>query len=215
MNLITPFEVLKYSPAGFDYPETSFCELIPQIEEELARECLGEELYDYLVSKLSTYPTTATEYDSSVVYSLDDLVIRNGCTFVSTANSNSTDPIEPNSDWTAYERFTDVGVNELWTKYLRFLLALKVYQASIVFTTFRAGAGGLTVNVGDSGGSRSANKNEIVQVSEQLAGQIERTTANMVRWLEKNAVAKSIPLPECLSVCETPGRRSRRWGFKY
>jgi len=214
MDLITPFEVLKYSPAGFDYPTSSFCELIPQIEQEFADECLGTTLYDYLVSKLTTYPSSVSEYDPNVSYSLDDLVIRNGCTFKSTANSNTTDPIVSGSDWTAFERFTDAGSNQLWTGYLRFLLALKVYDASLIFTTYRSGAGGLTVNQGDGSGFRSANKAEIIQTSAKLDGQIKRTTDNMLRWLTKNAETLGLPFPVCLEGCETPSRHSRRWGFR-
>lgn len=213
MSLITAFEVLKYSPAGFDYSTATFCEIIPQIEEELARECLGADLYDYLISVLRVYPNSATEYDATLTYSLDDLAIRNGCLFVSTANGNTTDPIEPNSDWTAWERFTAAGANNLWNKYLRFILALKVYQSSLIFTTFRAGAGGLTVNSGDGSGFRSVNKTELISVEAKLDGQAQRATANMLAWLKDNYVAESLPLPECLRGCEVPGRHSRRWGF--
>lgn len=214
MDLITPFEVLKYSPAGFDYPTSSFCELIPQIEQEFARECLGETLYDYLVTKLAVYPSSVSEYDPNATYSLDDLVIRNGCTFKSTANGNTTDPIEPGSSWTAFERFTDAGANRLWEGYLRFLLALKVYQSSLIFTTFRSGAGGLTVNQGDGSGTRGANKAELIHTSTNLDGQIKRTTDNMLKWLDKNAETLGLPVPECLAGCETPARHSRRWAFR-
>lgn len=214
MDLITPFEVLKYSPAGFDYPTASFCELIPQIEQEFARECLGIDLYDYLVTKLAAYPSTVLEYDPSVSYNLDDLVIRNGCTFKSTANSNTTDPIETGSSWTAFERFTDAGANELWTKYLRFILALKVYQSSLIFTTYRSGAGGATVNQGDGSGFRAANKNELVQLSGHLDGQVKRTTSNMLKWLADNYEAKGFPVPACVGACETPARTSRRWAWR-
>lgn len=214
MDLITPFEVLKYSPAGFDYPTSSFCELIPQIEQEFTRECLGDDLYEYLVAKLAPYPSV-NEYDPNVTYSLDDLVIRNGCVFKSTANTNTTDPIEPNSDWTSFERFTDAGANELWTKYLRFILALKVYQSSLIFTTYRAGAGGLTVNQGDGSGTRSATKNELTQVAGHLDGQTKRAVENMVQWLKDNAETKGLPLSSCLGQCETKTRSSRRFAWRY
>lgn len=214
MDLITPFEVLKYSPAGFDYPTASFCELIPQIEQEFARECLGETLYDYLVSKLATYPSTVLEYNPTTTYSLGDLVIRNGCTFQSTANSNTTDPVVPGSSWAAFERFTDTGANNLWTGYLRFILALKVYQSSLIFTTYRSGAGGVTVNQGDGSGARSANKNELVQMAGTLDGQAKRTTENMLRWLKNNGEDLGLPLPDCLNGCETKRRSSKRWAWR-
>jgi len=215
MSLITPFEVLKYSPAGFEYPTGSFCQIIPQVEQEFVRQCLDDELYNYLVSKLTPYPTGTGEYDPGNSYDSGDIVIRNGQLFVSDVNSNATDPLTPGSPWSDFERFTEAGANELWKGYLRFILALKVYMSSLIFTTYRGGSGGLVINSGGDGtGFRSANKSELITVNEHLVGQVERATANMLVWLKDNATAKGLPVPSCLTACATPGRRSRRWGWK-
>lgn len=179
MNLITAFEVLKYSPAGSDYPTATFCEIIPQVEQEFSRECLGKELYDYFVGKLTPYPSGVTEYDSGATYAEGDVVIRNGCLFVSAVASNTTDPLTETGDWEAFERFTDAGVNEFWNLYLRRILALKVYMSSLLFTTWRAGSGGVVIAQGDSAGMRAANKGEIADVKRGLLAEIERTTENM------------------------------------
>lgn len=216
MNLITAFEVLKYSPAGSDYPTATFCEIIPQVEQEFSRECLGKELYDYFVGKLTPYPSGVTEYDSGATYAEGDVVIRNGCLFVSAVASNTTDPLTETGDWEAFERFTDAGVNEFWNLYLRRILALKVYMSSLLFTTWRAGSGGVVIAQGDSAGMRAANKGEIADVKRGLLAEIERTTENMRYWLKDNWQDKGFPNGNaCGDNCRTPGKKSRRWMFKY
>lgn len=214
-NLITAFEVLKYSPAGSDYPTRYFCDLIPQIEQEFARECLGQDLYDYFVSKLADYPTDAAEWDSTETYAADDTVIRNGCLFVSQVNSNTSDPLEDSVNWTAFERFTDSAVNDFWEDYLRRILALKVYMSSLIYTTWRSGAGGIVISAGDNAGFRAANKAEISDIKTGIIAEIERTTKNMIVWLGDNGTDAGFPTAlVCNQKCDTPGTRSRRWAWK-
>lgn len=213
MNLTLPFEVLKHTPAGFDYPTDTFCFLIPQIEQELTRECLGDELWDFLQTKLTTYPTVFTEWDGCKIYGVDDVAIRNETTYISLEDYNQEDPLSSEA-WEKFERFTHAGSNELWEGYLRLILCMKVYTASLPHATFRTGAGGMVVNQGDPTGFRSANKTEMLSVVTQNEGIVRMTTENMVAWLNKNAVDKGLPVPICGTGCEVPGRRSRRWAFR-
>lgn len=214
MNLTTEFEVLKYSPAGFDYPTSMFCLLIPQYEQQLKRECLGDDLFDFLVSKLTPYPATVSEWDESISYSIGDVVIRNNCTFTSTANTNTTDPLVAGSDWTPFERFTHSGANNLWSLYLRQIMATKVFAGSLGSATYRAGSGGLVVNSGDGTGSRSATKTEMLTSMTQFNGFIEMTTVNMIEWLTDNYVAQDLPIPACVGNCDVPENRSRRFAWR-
>lgn len=215
MNLITPYEVLKYSPAGMDYPIAQFCDLIPDIEQEFARECLGNTLYEYFVGKLTPYPDEAKEWDKKSVYGLEDVVIRNGCLFVSEVACNETDPLKETGDWSPFERFIDDHVNTFWKTYLRRILALKVYMASLIFTTWRGGSGGLTIASGDSAGIRAANKGEMSDVKTGLIAEIERTTQNMRFWIRDKGADAGFPSSFiCNQFCETPGRKQRRWAFR-
>lgn len=214
-NLITPYEVLVHSSAGKNYPTAEFCDLIPQIEEEFVRVCLGSELYEFLLANLATVPS-ALEWDATATYALDDAVIRNGCIFLSLAGGNTgNDPLLDAVNWSAFERFSHAGSLELWEKYLRRILALKVYSASLTLTTWRSGAGGIVVNGGDAQGFRSAGKAEISEIKTGILAEVERTTGNMVAWLTQNATTKGLPYATACLACPTPGRASRRWGFKY
>lgn len=223
MNLITPYEVKKYSPAGNDYPTATFCELIPQIEEEFARECLGQDLYDYMVENLADVPTGVPLYSSSATYSIGDIVQRNECLYVSQVAGTAGDPLADNGDWELWDRFTDDDVNIFWKKYVRRILALKVYMASLPYTTWRAGAGGVVIAMGDgfSGGAgfRAANKGEMIDTKNSLIMEIERTITNMKKWLNHgtNRADAGFPAVEncAADMCETKGRRVRRWALKY
>ena len=216
MALITPFEVIKYSPAGKDYPTADLCAIVPQVEEEFARDCLGATLYDYLTDNLVEYPSGTAEWDSTQEYDTDEYVIREGCLFCSTVDNNTADPLDGTDDWAAFERFDDEGCNLLWTRYLRQILALKSFSSDVLFATWRAGAGGVTVNTGDTSGNRAGNKGEIADIKNGLQQQTERVTENMLAWLDKNAAGYGLPLAaSCRGMCQTSARNTRRWGWKH
>jgi hypothetical protein len=214
MNLTTSFEVLKYSPAGFNYPTRSFCILIPQIEQAFRRECLGDALFDFLVSKLKPYPTTFAEWDASATYAIGNIVIRNLCTYESTANSNTTDPIENGATWVVFTRFNHAGANELWELYLRQIFASKVYIATLPSATYQTGAGGVVVNQGDGTGARAANKTELLGIINEQTDFVRITVENMLEWLSDNATKKQLPSVNCSTGCETRTNRSRRFAFR-
>ncbi len=215
MNVTVPFEVLRYSPAGFDYPTDSFCILIPQYEMEMRRECIGAELWDFMVSKLNPYPDTFAEWDASNSYSIGDVVIRNLSTYISKANSNTSDPLTSVLFWDKFKRFSDAGVNELWEMFLRQIMAYKVFVGSLMQSTYRSGAGGMTLNSGDGTGTRSVNKQEMLTSLTQYNGFIQMTTENMKCWLHENYESKGFPTPTfCRDNCDVAVNRSRRIAFR-
>lgn len=215
MNLTTPFEVLRYSPAGFDYPTDSFCILIPQYELEMRRDCLGKPLWDFMESKLNPYPDAFVEWDAAGSYSIGDVVVRNLSTYISTANSNTTDPLATGSSWDKFKRFDHAGSNTLWDKFLRQIMAYKVFIGSLASTTYRSGAGGMTVNAGDGTGTRAVNKTEMLTNLTQYNGFVQMTTENMRDWLRENYAGQELPAPSfCVDNCDVPANRSRRIAFR-
>lgn len=215
MSLITPFEVRKYSGAGRDYDPPTLCRLIPQIEQEFVRECLGTELWNYLNTNLTEIPTGIIEWQSCDIYQTDDVVNYFGCIYTSTADNNATIPGETGAEWADFDKFTDDGCNTLWTVYLREVLALKVYNESLTEATFRSTGGGVVVNTGDSTGYRAAKRDEISAVKTAIIRSLERTTTNMIEWLRLNADAQGLPTPFVCAAggCKTKGSTGRRWGF--
>lgn len=215
MSLTTAYEVLKYSGAGKSYPMLRFCNLIPEVEETFTRKCLGQELYDYLVDHLVEYPVDAVEWISGQTYTTDDVVIRNGCLFTSTAFCNTSDPLEDEENWTPFERFDTAGANTLWKKYLRTIFARMVYAESLFQTTWQSDSTGIIVNKGDNVGYRSADKSELSTIMNDLKGKIANVTDNMLNWLKNNGEDAGLPVPESCKTrnCPTPGRQTRRIAF--
>ena len=222
-NLITAYEVKRFSPAGANYPEVNICEAIPHVEEDLGYKCLGGELYEYLLSVLTPYPNVVVEYDPATEYGLNEYVVRHGCLFKSTVACNRTDPMEPDNDWTKVEKFTVACANTLWTGYLRRILALRVYETVMLYDTQQSGAGGVVVALGDgyNTGQRAATKGEIADRAKRLDADANTAVQNMWRWMQKKIDAgecTALPLQSstaCWSAqCTQPRRNIRRFAFR-
>ncbi len=212
---LQPFEVNQYSPAGRQYPTDMYCSLIPQVEEELRRTCIGIELWDYMEGFLNDYPASVTEWSASNTYAAGAFVVANGRTYESDIAANTSDPLVSGSDWTELERFTDSACMQLWEKYLRALIAVKVYSISLPYQTFKSNGGGIVVSIGDSNGNRSGKKEELYALQAGLKAQEERINSNMLLWLEENAQTLNLPYISCSIGCNTQRNSNRRWAFRY
>ena len=225
-TLITPFEVVLYSPAGRQYPIDKICDIIARVEQEFGYECLGETLYDWLIDNV-TYPENATVWDCNERYSEGDYVVKDGTYFESTADLNSTNPTDEDSDWTIPERFgTDTCANELWNDHLRYVLALKIFERSLNFTTRETGAKGLTMLEGGGAygnqGFRSGTKAELSDYKKDLNVEIGSVVTNMMRWARKTTTTNTdcpVPITSMITcydgLCKPPSNSKRRWGFAY
>ena len=213
--MITPFQVLTNSGASRDYPTALFCKLIPQIEQEFVRTCLGSDLWDYLKTKLTTVPENVVPWNKADVYMEGDTVDYYGTLFTSASDNNATEP-SYTTDWVEFQMFTDAQCNYLWDIYLVNVLAMKVFDATLARTTLRVTSGGVTPNAGDGTGFRSGKMDEIQRFRGDIQKDIERTTTNMIEWLENTAATNGMPLPFiCTSNgCKTTGKTSRRWNFR-
>ena len=219
--------MVKYSPAGRDYPQDQIARLIPMIEEEIGYECLGETLYEWLLANLNEYPADAAEWCEGSHYSEGDKVIRCGLLYESLEDLNTTDPIGEESEWQEALRFGENDcANYLWENYLRGLLALNIYIRSLNPTTRTTGANGLTILAGsgayDGQGFVTAKKDELSDYKAQLFVDANTIRRNMERWAMKRmakAPVCEVPLntmPGCQKgLCAPDSGSRRRWGFKH
>ena len=226
-TIITPYEVVKYSPAGRDYPQDKICLLIPQVEQQFGYECLGQTLYDWLKDNVSAYPADAVEWEDGTNYDLGAFVVVDGCLFESLIECNRNDPRDdPDGTWEQAKRFgTDDCANELWDDYLRPILALKIFNLSVNTTTRKAGANGLTMlegggNFGNQG-FRSSTKGEMADYKNDLTSLVEIAVSNMVRWTRLRLISSAtctVPLTSIITcydgLCKPTSASKRRWGFK-
>lgn len=225
--LITAAEVLRYTQAGNGFPTAVICNQIGLIEPDFGYECLGEELYEWLLENLEPAPTNISEWVEGAEYEDGAFVKRNDCTFESLLGCNRNDPLsDPDETWQAFKRFGENDcANEFWEKALRPVLALKVYAASLNYASRPTGANGMTVLAGTSEfggqGFRTANKGELADYKTDLVADIERATRNMLRWAKKKVESGDecdVPLNGmliCNGMCKPQTNTGRRIAWRY
>lgn len=226
-TILTAAEVQQTAPAGLNFPRDIICAEIPNIEPDFGFECLGEDLYEWLLDNMADAPEAVSEWVAETEYADGAFVIRNGCTFESLLDCNRNDPLDdPDETWQAFRKFGDNDcANTFWSNYLKPVLALKVYAASLNYATRQTGANGLTVLAGTSDfqgqGFRSASKNELADYKTDLIADIDRATRNMMRWAKKQVELGTdcggMPLNEmlnCNGLCKPQTNSVRRWGFR-
>jgi len=225
--LITATEVTRYSQAGNGFPIDVICREIGLIEPDFGEECLGEDLYEWLLENMAAAPENPKEWVQDTEYADGEFVVRNGCLYESLLDCNRNDPLDdPDDTWQAFRKFGNNDcANEFWEE-LRQVLALKVYAASLNYATRQTGANGMTVLAGVSEfngqGFRSANKGELSDYKTDLIADIERATRRMMRWAKKKVDAGlddcgGMPLDEmlnCNGLCAPQTNSVRRWGFR-
>lgn len=226
--LIAPIEVVWNSPAGRDYPLDNIRLVLEQVEEEFLNECLGCEMYDWLIANVDAWPADTHDWVDGSDYDTGDMVTREGKLYESLIDNNTVDPQNADgTDWTIPARFgANACANELWDNYLVKLLANKILQATVGFTTHKTNANGLTVL--DSGGSfdrqsfRSGSKSELKDYSNGLDALNGTIIRNMKRWASKKVLDGAVcgvplsSIPGCGNNGEkcAPSLQKRRWGFK-
>lgn len=188
-QLLTLTDVLTYSPAGSGFPQKPILEHLDMVEEEIVLDCLGDDLFAFLVDNLAD-TSAALDWEDCGDYALDELVIRNGVVYKSTANQNNTDPAVKGSDWERVQKFDNECCNSLWDRYLRKILTYRVYYYALPFATIVSGAGGLKVQSIDSRGERAATPSEIGSTQRDVERVISTTTVNMKRWLSDTEQAE-------------------------
>lgn len=228
--IIAPLEVIWNSPAGRDYPLDQVCLLLDPVEEDWINECLGCDMYDWLIANVDPWPADAQEWVEGNDYDTGDYCTREGALYASLIDNNPNDPINDlnTATWEVPARFgTDACANELWENHLIKILANKIYQRTLNFTTHKSGANGLTFLDGNSsfGGQsfRSGNKAELKDYSNSLDSANEILIRNMKRWINRKLETNetcNVPLstiPGCGTSGElcNPSLQKRRWGFKY
>jgi len=191
-TVITPWEVIRYSPAGSNYPTAFICQNIRQVEEAFFYACFGQTFYEYMLAHLNEYPTDEPGlYDPTQTYALNDYAVYEGRLYQSLAGSNTGNiPATETDKWALFEKFDNDCLNALWTGYLRPYLAHVLYAESLLFTTQSSGAGGITVRAndrGEGGGIRTANMAEISAHKASVMDTAAKIYDNMIRYINLNA----------------------------
>lgn len=127
----------------------------------------GKEFYDALLADLVIY----TEYDSTVTYALNAIVIYDGQYYKCTVNN--TEGVEPTdtANWVAASKFTTTEYQTLWEEHLWQYLALAVQHASTFRNAYRSTSSGVVRNERDF--SKPAEYSGVKAVKDELMADIE------------------------------------------
>ena len=222
--LITPFEVVRHSPAGRDYPTDGIAQLIPVFEQQYGHECLGDALYNWMLANANAYSEAALEWCSTSAYNIGDQVTKNGLLYESTTDMNTTDPLCEGAEWAEVQRFAIDCANELWEEHLRQIFAMHIFIKSLNRTTRTTGANGLTVLSGagsyNNQGFTTADSQTLNDYKTQLNEDLRVMVLNMIRWAQKQSDSTcGMPIstmPGCTAAaCAPQSNQRRRWAFKH
>lgn len=219
VRIITPVEVIKHSGAGREFP-VRFIESAIDIQEELFFvECLGTDFWEYMQGQLSC-KSTAEDWEVGTTYGLGVYVWRDGCLYLSKKPKNTTDPLEPECNWSIVEKFKDSGLNIIWEKYIAQIIAAKIMFVAEPMAAMQPGGGGLVKKGPGSFGIESAEAKDRAQWQKAIESRVVEPAMKLLKyWLEKNASSyNSWPAlyglycsGGCNSVVTKVGRRN--WNF--
>lgn len=193
-QIISPQEVVVFSPAGINYPTTHISKRIFTVENDVANKIWGCEFADYLDLHLVDF-SGAENWESCKVYALGALAMRNGIVYESEVASNKKDPID-GVDWTEAERFDKDCLSELYVYFMRPFLAHRIYAGTLEYTTNNTGPGGSVRKFDDStrqGGTRSATVAEMNATISTVRDDEAMIYGNMIAWLKDNATTCEFP----------------------
>lgn len=190
-----------------DYPVSHVCDIISFKEEKLFSRCLGLDFYEALKSDLVEY-NGIQEYNGGLVYGVGAKVLLDSVIYISLAANNTDSPVEKAS-WDVVPKFNTDIYNELWVHYLRNYLAYMVIYTSINYSTYEAGAKGVTHFIGDETGKATVGQAAFFNFKSSLLDDAEDIKENMMRWISKNKGSfPEIEYDACGNSCKS-NRRQR------
>lgn len=186
-TLITAWEVVKFSPAGDNFPASRVVNAISQVEQKLRRTIIGAEYYDQMLEDVNEF--IGVEEWTPKTYQSNDKALYLDTFIYSLIDDNDTDPAEDSdgTKWAVSDKFSNEAYQELWEKHLRAVIAYLVMSKSNIYATYQLGAKGSTEEYSDSTGTRTASNKTFLGVQGQLVVDAQELIENMKFFLEKNA----------------------------
>lgn len=168
-SLITPAEVVRYSPVSNDFPLSQLYGQVKAEEWLLFIQYIGEDFYELLLADLVDY-SSVPQWDGGP-YAAGDHVMEQGMIFTSLIDANETEIGDPLNEaaWKEADKFTTACYNSLWTTgFLRELLAYAVILPAVTHTTYPTGAAGTVQKYEDMTGIRTAANPNYAKVIDEL-----------------------------------------------
>lgn len=182
MTLIAPVEVLAKAHVDDNMDPKGFCTHIDIAEAKLSDNdgCFGTESYDALVADLIPF----VDYESTVVYALDDVVIYNGKYYKNILVSAAGTLPTVTATWQVVSKFTTADNQTLWDKHLWKILALMVQHTSTFTNSIRTTSAGEMKN--NTNNSVGADFKDVKAKKDELMDNIRVLEKSMDAYLVKN-----------------------------
>lgn len=155
-SLITPQEVVKFSPVDVHSHGEMRADMIVAIEEKLFRECFGFDFYLALLEDKKKYSLTSgtgiTVYENfrnQINYTLNSYVLYKDELYkvIKATTGEQTPPLK--THFTEAEKFATAKYDLLWKRYLRRILSFSINAESIMFRTVKDSADGIVRKNGE------------------------------------------------------------------
>lgn len=174
-------EVIASAPVGHHYDPRLLCQFLKDAEYRLISDCcFGEDFYLHLLEDLKDIE----EYDDCKDYTTGDLVIFGALAYEATGDPEPGESPEERPDlWTVTSKFNNSDYQELYSCYLRELLAFCVLHASIISTAIRVETLGVMKNSSEY--SESAEDKTVLLLKEDLTNRIESRRVLMDKFLTR------------------------------
>jgi hypothetical protein len=201
-TLITPIEVIAKANVDHNFDTKIVCSHIANVEFRYLsspKGCFGDDFYNALVADVVDY----IDYDSTVTYALDDIVIYGGAYYKCLANG--TIGFEPTNiaKWVKVSKFTNSDYQELWDNHLWDFMAIATQHASTFGNAYRSTSKGIMRN--DSDNSKPAEYAGVKALKDELMSTIMLVQERMDIYLKNNK--DKFPLYKCNSECAPSGNK--------
>lgn len=140
----------------------------------------GKALYEALLQDIILH----SEYSSSVIYNIGDVVVFDGKYFVCITNGITGQPPIASLNWQPTSKFNNSNNQVLWSLYLQEFIALAVQHGSTYKNAFRTTSKGIMRNEGEY--SKPAEYSEVKALKDELMADLDVLREKMMTFLQEN-----------------------------
>lgn len=218
-TLITPAEVVLYSPVNGNTNNSIYCSIIPMAEQKLFRECIGSDFYKALLADLRAVPAGVQVFDAGSMYLQNDVVEYEAELYTVIQDTDGSQTPCNENYFQPYGKFNTTAYQTLWDDYLKYVLAFQVELSTTTYTAISQEAAGLVRKKGET--FDPANTKELglfkTGIATDLASWLDNMNEFLMQeenetvyplykgWQDKQACAKG---ESC-----TPRKAQRFYGF--
>lgn len=219
-SLITPQEVVKYSPVDVHSHGEMRSDMIVTIEEKLFQRCFGFDFYLDLLDNKKQYGLTSgtgitvyVNFRESTNYTLNSYVLYKDEIFKVIKATTGVEIPSLKTHFAEAEKFTSEKYDLFWKRYLRRILSFAVNSESMMFRVVKDSADGIVRK--DNGEYKGITTKEAATVRKDYNLVIDDMIENARQFIILNKtdfpLCKFITEGVCESNCET--KKARHHGF--